>query len=773
MLGLVHLAGTDSATPSVEPRPRSPAPAQAVGPRLKGRQEDADRPQRQEGEANAPAQASIWGENIAFRVVDKVTQQPIEGALVRASVEYPEYVQSHADGLVREATTNASGVARLPRLKRSVEYAIRKVGYRVQWCDSKEPEMPIELTPSAPFRGQVVDADGAVVCGARAYAEDLASGLWKRADLVQRTDEDGHFTIAGVDPPTRVRLFVSHEGHGCVRVEYVGTTDQDFVITLGDGAVAAGRVIDSHGEGVPGAEVFLGGRDAPELLRWEGWELERKAHIITRTTTDEHGRFEFRGVSAPSERVICVRAPDGHEGVSTSFTLPDMSTRREIVIRVRDVGSIAVSIIEADTGGFISVTEASCSLDGPWGKAQDRERARKDRRMDRLRLGGVEPGKHFLHVHAYRRWPPPTHLSPPPVEVEVRPGEETQIEIAIEAGRTVKGRVVDEDGQVRQAAVCFASTWRGVRQYTETQTYGSFELTGVPPAKGRLTLIDMDNMDQRVWDEIELDDDLGELVLPRGPALVGRLPPSIAPEDADLYVETGDSITMYGSIIVDPDGAFRVKGIRAHTTASVYIIPAGRAAFLLREIVLAPGETMDLGVLAFPAGTVLEGWILDAAGEPVVDAVVYGTGLHAPGRATSDGEGRFRLTRLACLPTTLMVQKEERPLGCFPVEVRDGLPPVTLRLPRPGALRARFLRENGEPLPVARVWFASVSETGEDQVGPSVGLRTDGYGRVQVDLPPGTWTPRLLCSSGNEIAGEPPRVLIRSRETTELEVRVR
>ena len=160
-------------------------------------------------------------------------------------------------------------------------------------------------------------------------------------------------------------------------------------------------------------------------------------------------------------------------------------------------------------------------------------------------------------------------------------------------------------------------------------------------------------------------------------------------------------------------------------------------------------------------------------GEPVPGAVVRGIESHAPGSATTDGKGRFLLTRLTRLPTTVGVWLDNRQAGFFPVEVGDGLPAITLQLPEAGHLRARFHRVSNEPLPATRVWFVPLSEEGEADGRRDVELLTDGNGRVKADLLPGTWVPRLLRSGGDKISGTPPRAVVRSGETTVVEVWVR
>ena len=135
-------------------------------------------------------------------------------------------------------------------------------------------------------------------------------------------------------------------------------------------------------------------------------------------------------------------------------------------------------------------------------------------------------------------------------------------------------------------------------------------MTAVPPTKGRLKLIDMNTMEERVWEDIDLAEDLGELVFPNGPKFVGRLPPSTDPEDVYVCVETIDGCFTSDDLIVGEDHEFQVDCLRANTAANVYIVASGRAAFVLRDAVLAPGETRDLGVIAFPEGVALEGRVL-------------------------------------------------------------------------------------------------------------------------------------------------------------------
>ncbi len=714
----------------------------------------------------------VWREEIRCRVVDEETGAPVPEALVKAIVRDPGRLASHADGLVRETLTDADGVARIPRCEVGAEYAVRKLGYFTRfWTAPQGGETRIVLRPGRPFRGRVQDTDGLPVVGATVWPDALGIRWW-RCDLPQVTDEEGCFTVAAVADPPFLVFHVAHSGYGTRRVEHWEMTWEELVITLGAGAVIEGRVVDEDGRVVAGAAVTVDDPDNWWALRGKPSESSPLRPLSTRAITDEHGRYLIRGAESPSERRVIARTPDERVGWSGIVAVSEASSRREVVVRVKRMGAIAVSCTDAATGERIEPGRVRCTLGVPWKWTNDLESSRTDNRRGVASFDFVPPGRHTVNAACYCDWPEETHLRPPPVEVEVRPGKETHVAFALERGHTVRGRLVDGTGSPRKGNITFESTWRGVKQRASTSAFGTFQLTGVPAARGCLRVFDIEQAERirLVQEDVELPDDLGDLVLPRAPSVRGRISSTLSLLDLRVHVE-GEDLYRSVRLDLDEDCAFHLLGLPPGEPFRLAFASSESTALVIERVVLAAGEVRDLGELVFPPVVVVEGRVLDAEGRPVEDAGVQRIGKHAVGGRRTDADGRFRLRRESSGVHNFGVWRESRPLGFFAVEVHEEMEPVTLRLPQPGRLQLVVHREDGDTLPSARVTLRPQRADGSPDPDREVELIADGHGRLDTDLPPGHWGLRVRRRNRPEWLAE-ASVEIRTGESTSVPLSV-
>ncbi len=159
--------------------------------------------------------------------------------------------------------------------------------------------------------------------------------------------------------------------------------------------------------------------------------------------------------------------------------------------------------------------------------------------------------------------------------------------------------------------------------------------------------------------------------------------------------------------------------------------------------------------LAAPAGTaVIAGSVMAAdTGRPVKRARVIVAGGGRPRAATTDEQGRFRITALPAGTYSITATKTGFVDGAFgqrralrtgtPVELADGQQRagVDLKLSRGGVITGRVLDEDGEPLARAMVGVLRQQYVrGEKQLTPAGADQSDDRGQFRVfGLPPGDY----------------------------------
>lgn len=138
----------------------------------------------------------------------------------------------------------------------------------------------VVLEPAARIAGRVLGPDGSPVAGAEAYAyrvsEDLeGSGVLYGIDCLpgdhglEMTDGQGRFSMESLLPGV-FHLSVRAEGFSPdVLLADAGPSGPELTVRLQEGAVLAGRVLDTDGRPVSGAEVSTSG-NAPVLSRPDG-----------------------------------------------------------------------------------------------------------------------------------------------------------------------------------------------------------------------------------------------------------------------------------------------------------------------------------------------------------------------------------------------------------------------------------------------------------------------------------------------------------------------
>jgi len=213
--------------------------------------------------------------SVTGSVIDEATRRALHGVRVSQSVGGFDFRGSQVAS--RSTRTDAKGKFRITGLAPR-RYSIRasKTGYLsatmpgIVAAISPPGAVAIALRKAASVTGRVIDEKGSPVPGTRVQfvAEQgiRAIGRSGRAAFVGRlgvgtTGPDGLFRLLGLEPAKNRTLEAMRVGYVSARRAGItlqaGEVVKDISLVLRRGLEARGRVVDSAGEAIAGAEVWL------------------------------------------------------------------------------------------------------------------------------------------------------------------------------------------------------------------------------------------------------------------------------------------------------------------------------------------------------------------------------------------------------------------------------------------------------------------------------------------------------------------------------------
>lgn len=495
----------------------------------------------------------------------------------------------------------------------------------------------VTLEPGAVIEGRVSDSGGSAVAGAQILARpaDVSRQMFvisrsgdREGEPVAVSAGDGSFRIPDRRAGERLDLTVEKPGYARAAVAGVeAPTRRPVEVELLRASRVHGEVVDSNGRPIDDARV------------WVSQSFQGGSRTGDSVTTDERGVFELDEV-APGELELGARAEGYQQTLLGSLLVEPERDLEDVRIVLEPGGTLAGRITDASGRGVADATVLLSEGTGLRFSGTFRGGDRSDAE-GRYRLEGLRPGRAELSVRH-------EDFAVARQTVVVEPGE-NRLDVTLDSGVTVSGRVVAESGEPLVGAdvrLRTSSLTAFGRQGDTSGSDGAFSIRGV--REGSYTLIaEKQGFASGVVEELEVGaggvEGL-EVRLAPGSAIVGRLIGLDPSEYASVQVLAGAraGVARLGS--VDRDGNYRIEDL-APGSYQVNAQAGSRSARDSVDVVEGAGEI--LLDLEFSAGLTLTGVVL-RRGEPLrgVTISAMGTGIASVGTGTTDSEGRFELEGL-------------------------------------------------------------------------------------------------------------------------------
>lgn len=525
----------------------------------------------------------------------------------------------------------------------------------------------VELEGPSTASVHIEDADGNPVRDAE-LAAFSALPFWPLTPVLRGPEQ----ALANLPTGGDVMLLARAPGFVST-IQPLSTDAVETVLVLVHPRAVRGRVL--HGEvPVAGATVRLTGESREGSLA---------------TTSDKEGRFLFASVAPGAYQLSGDKGKlHGEQEVQLSDGDPD----GELALSLAESATLRGTVSDAQSGKPIAGAEVELRSndDGISSVVTD------DRGQYEL---SFTPGSYLLQASEE------AHLTARRT-LTFREGESRTLDVALEGGLTVVGRVVDgRDQPVADAHVGLEAADFGegeqVHRDATTDADGRFTLSGLREGAHVLS-VDAEGHPS-IEQALSVPSAALTLRLADGAILEGVVLGPQGPVKGARVELAGERPGMLGSAVADEAGHFELSGLPAGRATAV-AIASGFAASEPSPLALRDGARAHLD-LRLSEGLALRGKVVDDRGRPVPDAMVEAyleTGARAPlpGRnvsATSGPDGTFALTGLREGSYRMFAYHDGLAQG--PAQtVSAGTSEVELKLLRTGRITGRVLSRSGAPL---------------------------------------------------------------------------
>ncbi len=504
--------------------------------------------------------------------------------------------------------TNEHGEARFDELfVGTVELTIdRGTFFSAEVVAAEERTIAFVVPRGCAVEGLVVDEPGGEpIAGAEIWIESSV-GRMRFAHRITHSRADGTFQVNGLGQ--NARIGARARGHRPSRTFGVlrdlpeqpnGVRPVTLQLLTGGGSVG-GVVLDPTGKPVAGAVVRIGERVV--LLGSDSHSYRTVAGDSVPVLSNVDGSFEYPGGLSAGTALVYVSARGWPVWSGSVEVREGERARMEIVLQ--ESGTIEGRVVDSEDRP-IEGAEVHAGLEEQWWNEPIPPPVTESDATGGFVLRWVAPGDCVLHASAPRR----EELGRARATVSCIPGETRTVELRLDPGPAIRGRVVDEEGQALAGWYVWGEPIPdgGVAGGLVHRTHegGNFVLPNLDPASTYRVCVgaptEVAGMPRAKSAEVSAATDDLVIVVERQDApdarLRGRLlgADGTVPTGIETYVCSLEGSMMY-PLDVDPESGGFDHGPLFPGRYSLEV-RRGPERLLMIGIEIVPGRTLDVGVL--------------------------------------------------------------------------------------------------------------------------------------------------------------------------------
>lgn len=614
----------------------------------------------------------------------------------------------------------------------------------------------LRLEPPRTLGGRVIDAaTREALPGAWVWASDPAE--------FATTGPDGGYQVISNSAGERQWVQATAPGYSTEFVQTAAGSEQAGTLALAPLATLAGRVVDDAGRAIAGADVSAtvepGGRGISPASRTAKIGL-----------TDERGAFRLRGLE-PDRRYVVRAAHDGYAPAETTVAeFAALETRTGVELVLTSGGKLVGRAVDENgepLAGVLIELEPAIEASSP------RAMFAAANRDDVTAFEGVSDEEgvfEVAHLPAGRfdleaRLPGFAPAQMRGIEVPEAEVETDMGEVALVAGVSVEGRVVDERGAALAGAEVRVAP-KGPMASMRIRALAEAGQGAVTSDAAGLFSIDDRLPGERLDLEVKLSGYAAKSVpgieaptaspitiaLVKASAIRGRVVDDRGEGVARAFV----MVEASGSGVAGPQGVY--MGMRASARAATLDdgsfeltdVAPGTARLLARaegyrevqisELTVPAGRDLEDLEIVLEKGAAIFGRVTGADGKPLLEAFLMVThqGASFMAGARTDGDGRYRIDGVEPGWRIVTVHHESLEQISREIEVQPGDNRLDISYEPGYAVGGRVIAEDGSPVAGAEIHLSGTHGYGGGQSAQS---RDDGSFEI-ADAANGTYKVR-------------------------------